>query len=235
VPAPALSAIVLCYRAEESIGRVIEPLYGDLSESGIAFELVLVANYDEGRSDSTPQVVTAFAADRENARTVIEAKQGAMGWDMRKGLEAATGDYLVVIDGDAQNPVQDVLRMYREMERTGTDVMKGRRIARFDGLKRRIVSEVYNGLFMVVFGTRGLWDINGKPKGMTRAAYERLHLSSDDWFIDAEIVLAARREGLEISELPVVFNRNEERASFVRASAILEFLRNMARTRLKRR
>ena len=55
-----------------------------------------------------------------------------------------------------------------------------------------------------------------------------------DWFIDAEIVLAARREGLQISELSVVFNRNEERASFVRASAILEFLRNMARSRLRR-
>jgi glycosyltransferase involved in cell wall biosynthesis len=235
VPAPTLSAIVLCYRAEESIGRVIEPLYDDLAASGVPFELVLVANYDEGRSDSTPEVVTAFAAEREFARTVIEAKQGAMGWDMRKGLEAATGDYLVVIDGDAQNPVEDVLRMYREMERTGTDVMKGRRIARFDGLKRRIVSGVYNSLFLVLFGTRGLWDINGKPKGMTRAAYERLHLTSDDWFIDAEIVIAARRAGLEISELSVVFNRNEERASFVRASAILEFLRNMARSRLKRR
>jgi glycosyltransferase involved in cell wall biosynthesis len=235
VPAPTLSAIVLCYRAEESIGRVIEPLYDDLSASGVPFELVLVANYDEGRSDSTPEVVTAFAAEHEYSRTVIEAKQGAMGWDMRKGLEAATGDYLVVIDGDAQNPVEDVLRMYREMERTGADVMKGRRIARFDGLKRRIVSGVYNSLFLVLFGTRGLWDINGKPKGMTRAAYERLHLTSDDWFIDAEIVIAARRAGLEISELSVVFNRNEERASFVRASAILEFLRNMARSRLKRR
>jgi glycosyltransferase involved in cell wall biosynthesis len=235
VPDTALSAIVLCYRAEESIGRVIEPLYHDLSESEVSFELVLVANFDEGRADTTPEVVRAFAAEHEHARTVIEAKQGAMGWDMRMGLEAATGDYLVVIDGDAQNPVEDVLRMYREMERTGTDVMKGRRIARFDGLKRRIVSGVYNGLFVALFRTRGLWDINGKPKGMTRAAYERLHLTSDDWFIDAEIVLAALREGLEVSELSVVFNRNEERASFVRASAILEFLRNMARSRLKRR
>jgi glycosyltransferase involved in cell wall biosynthesis len=235
VPVPALSAIVLCYRAEESIGRVIEPLYHDLSESEVSFELVLVANFDEGRADTTPEVVRAFAAEHEHTRTVIEAKQGAMGWDMRMGLEAATGDYLVVIDGDAQNPVEDVLRMYREMERTGTDVMKGRRIARFDGLKRRIVSGVYNGLFVALFRTRGLWDINGKPKGMTRAAYERLHLTSDDWFIDAEIVLAALREGLEVSELSVVFNRNEERASFVRASAILEFLRNMARSRLKRR
>jgi glycosyltransferase involved in cell wall biosynthesis len=214
---------------------VVEPLHCDLAESGVAFEVVLVGNYNEGQADRTPEVVRALAGELDRVRTVIMPKQGAMGWDMRTGLDAAAGEYLVVIDGDAQNPVTDVIRMYREMRRTGADVMKGRRIARFDGLYRRFVSNVYNSVFMALFHTRGLWDINGKPKGLTRAAYERIELKSDDWFIDAEIVLAARREGLRVNELPVVFNRNEERASFVRADAILEFLRNMARARLKRR
>jgi hypothetical protein len=36
-------------------------------------------------------------------------------------------------------------------------------------------------------------------------------------------------------EMPVVFNRNEERASLVRAGAIVEFIRNMIRTRLRKR
>ena len=147
-----------------------------------------------------------------------------MGWDMRSGLAAAQGDYLVVIDGDAQNPVEDLVKMYREMKATGADVMKGRRIARFDGPYRRVVSGVFNALFMVVFRTHGLWDINGKPKGMTRRAYEQLQLTSDDWFIDAEIMISARRLGFEVAEMPVVFRRNDERASFVRVSAISEFL-----------
>jgi hypothetical protein len=113
--------------------------------------------------------------------------------------------------------------------------MKGRRIARFDGPYRRVVSAVYNLAFAVLFGTRGIWDVNGKPKGLTRAAYEALDLESDDWFIDAEIVLSARRRGLAVAELPVVFHRNEERDSFVRPTAILEFLKNMARQRFRRR
>jgi glycosyltransferase involved in cell wall biosynthesis len=235
VTPPELSAIVLCYRAEESIEQVIAPLHRQLTESGVTFELVLVANFDEGREDSTPEIVRRFAEQHDAVRAVIRPKQGAMGWDMRSGLEEATGRSLVVIDGDAQNPVEDVLRMYREMRRTGADVVKGRRIARFDGPYRRVVSAVYNGLFVLLFRTRGLWDINGKPKAMTRGAYERIELRSDDWFIDAEIVLAARRAGLTIVELPVTFNRNDQRASFVRPAAILEFLRNMARTRFRRR
>ena len=220
---------MLCYEAREAIHRVIDPLYEQLEAAGIAYELVLVANQWPGRPDPTGGVVEEFARTRDTVLTVIEEKQGAMGWDMRSGLAAASGDYLIVIDGDAQNPVDDVLTMYRRMVATGVDVMKGRRIARFDGPYRRVISAVYNFAFAVLFRTRGVWDVNGKPKGLTRAAYEALDLQSDDWFIDAEIVLSARRQGLAVAELPVIFHRNDERASFVGFSAIVEFIRNMAR------
>ena len=111
--------IVLCYQANEAIHRVIDPLYEQLEASGIAYELLLVANQWSDRPDPTGRVVEAFATDHEDTvRTVIEDKQGAMGWDMRSGLAAAAGDYLVVIDGDAQNPVDDVLKMYRRMRAT---------------------------------------------------------------------------------------------------------------------
>jgi glycosyltransferase involved in cell wall biosynthesis len=235
VPAPELSAIVLCYRAEGSIRRVVDPLHALLEDSGVPYELVLVANYREGSGDTTPAVVEEFARTHPNVRFLANTKHGGMGEDMRAGFAAAQGENIVVIDGDAQNPVEDLLKMHQLMRETGADVMKGRRIARFDGPYRRVVSGGFNALFMVLFGSRGLWDINGKPKGITRRAYERMTLKSDDWFIDAEIVLAARRLGLEVVEMPVVFRRNEERASFVKVSAIWEFLGNMARARLRRR
>jgi glycosyltransferase involved in cell wall biosynthesis len=229
---PVLSAIVLCYRAGESIGIVIDPLYEQLQDDSVPFELVLVANYNEGQDDPTPEIVKAWAAEREHVTVVAAPKQGAMGWDMRSGFAAARGDYLLVIDGDAQNPPEDLAEMYRRMKANRADVMKGRRIARFDGPYRRVVSGGFNMLFMLLFRTRGLWDINGKPKGLTRAAYEQLELTADDWFIDAEIVLEARRKGLRVIEMPVIFRRNDERASFVRVSAIWEFIRNMARARV---
>jgi glycosyltransferase involved in cell wall biosynthesis len=228
---PELSSVVLCYRAGESIHRVIDPLYAQLDASRIPFELVLVANYHVGSGDRTPDIVRAFAEERPEVRVVAREKQGAMGWDMRSGLDAAAGSIVIVMDGDAQNPVEDVLRMYEEMRRGSYDVMKGRRSTRMDGPLRALVSGVYNLLFRLLFRTNGLWDINGKPKGVTRDALSRLELRSDDWFIDAEIVLAARRQGLAIGELPVIFHRNEERDSFVRAGAIWEFVKNMVGAR----
>ncbi len=184
---------MLCYKAGESITTVLEPLVEDLGASGVTWELVLVANYWPGDDDPTPQVVERFAEGRDNVVTVIGEKRGAMGWDMRAGLAAANGAHLVVIDGDAQNPVEDVVRIYRQMQETGVDFIKGRRTTRFDGLYRQLISGGYNLLFRLVFRTGPLWDINGKPKAMTRAAYDGMTLKSDDWFIDAELVLAARR------------------------------------------
>ena len=232
---PELSAVVLCYKAGESIRAVIEPLLRDLEGAGITHELVLVANYWPADDDPTPKIVEEFASGRENVVAVIGEKRGAMGWDMRSGLAAATGDYLVVIDGDAQNPVEDVVRMYRSMKDAGVDFMKGRRIARFDGFYRRLISDGYNLLFRLFFRTAPLWDINGKPKAVTRAGYEQMTLKSDDWFIDAELVLAARRLGLKTAEMPVIFRENEERSSFVKFSAIAEFVVNMVKARLRPR
>ncbi len=57
-------------------------------------------------------------------------------------------------------------------------------------------------------------------------------LRADDWFIDADIVLQAKALGFSICEIPVVFYENTERSSFVRAAAIIEFVRNMTRRRI---
>jgi glycosyltransferase involved in cell wall biosynthesis len=198
----------------------------------VAYELVLVANYWPGEVDSTPELVEKYRG--ANVAIVKREKQGAMGWDMRSGLEAASGDVIVVIDGDGQNPTDDVLKMYRLMRQSGADVMKGLRIARFDGLYRRGISVVFNFMFRAMFDSTGLWDINGKPKAMTRSAYERMDLRSGDWFADAEIILEALRNRMQIGEMPVVFRRNDERASLVRGSAIIEFVGNMVRYRLTR-
>lgn len=230
---PELSAIVLCYRAGESIMRVLGPLEAALQENDLDYELVLVANYWPGQTDSTPAIVKAYAQGRPRVVFVSVPKQGAMGWDMRKGFDAATGEIMIVIDGDSQNPVQDVVRLFKLMRETGADVGKGRRVAREDGLYRRIVSTGYNVAFRVLFFSKGLWDINGKPKGLTREAHQTMTLRSDDWFADAEIVLEADRLGLRVVEMPVVFYRNEERASFVRFAAIWEFVRHMLRYRLR--
>ena len=193
-----------------------------------------MGNYIEGSDDETPQVVKKLAEGSNNIRTVIRPKQGMMGWDMRMGLDAARGTYIGVIDGDGQFPPESIIACLLKCELEELDMAKTYRVIRDDGLYRRLISAVYNGIFRVLFGFK-VRDINSKPKIIRRDKYELLHLESDDWFADAEIIIRARELGLKIGETPVHFKSNDNRGSFVKPKAILEFSSNLLKYRFSPR
>ncbi len=225
---PALSLVVLCYRSGDRARDFVRKTLAILEEGGVEdFELILVGNYVEGTDDPTPEVVRSLAQSDPRIRCRAQPKRGWMGWDMRSGLELARGEVLGVIDGDGQVPVSDVPKLYRLLTQEGYDLTKSFRITRGDGLKRRILSGVYNGLFHVLFPGTLARDVNAKPKLLARSAYEKLDLRSNGWFIDAEIMIQARRHGFRIGELPTGFLGLTGRRSFVRVGAVLEFVWNL--------
>ena len=193
-----------------------------------------MGNYIEGSDDETPEVVSKLAESSPNIRTVIRPKQGMMGWDMRMGLDAARGTYIGVIDGDGQFPPESIVACLLKCELEDLDLTKTYRVIRDDGLYRRLISTVYNGIFRLLFGFK-VRDINSKPKIIRRDKYELLELQSDDWFADAEIIIRARELGLKIGETPVHFSINDNRGSFVKPKAIIEFSSNLLRYRFSPR
>ncbi len=231
--APALSVVILCYRAGEGAREFARQVRAALSGAGIDdHELVLVANYVPGSDDPTPAVAAELAASEPRVVVSAVAKRGMMGWDMKTGLALASGDVLAVIDGDGQVAAGDLVGAYRLIATGAYDLVKAARIERGDGASRRLVSAVYNGVFRLLFPGLPVRDVNAKPKLLTRAAYERLSLASDDWFIDAEIMIQARRLGFRVGEVETVFLPLADRRSFVHVQAILEFLVNLVRYRL---
>jgi glycosyltransferase involved in cell wall biosynthesis len=161
-------------------------------------------------------------------RVLAEPKEGAMGWDMRRGLDACRGKYIGVIDGDGQFPVEAIFSCFAKIKSDDFDLVKTYRVQRQDSFYRRFISTIYNLLFHLFFrGSSKLRDVNSKPKIMRREAYERMTLQSDDWFIDAELILNCVNLNLRIYEIPVEFHSLGARKSFVKPGAIFEFLRHM--------
>lgn len=225
---PELSVVVLCYRTGEYARQFVTQLSDELQASGIDYELVLVGNFLPGSNDKTPQIIKEIARIDSRCRAIAKEKKGMMGWDMRSGLEAATGRHLAVIDGDGQMPTSDIVKVYRMLQVGHYDIVKTFRAQRFDGLYRKTLSSFYNLLFRALFPSASmLRDINSKPKVMTREAYGRMKLISNDWFTDAEIMIEALRNEENIGEVSTIFYENERRSSFVPISAIFEFLRNL--------
>ncbi|MBC8283602.1 MAG: glycosyltransferase family 2 protein [Nitrospinae bacterium] len=231
--APDISVVVLAYRSAGTITGFVDSLVDSLEKENLRWEIVLVGNYFEGRGDQTPEVVRKIAARETRIKVVTEIKKGMMGWDMKTGLQAATGKSLAVIDGDGQMPSGDVIRVYQIMKENGLDLAKTYRAKRNDGSYRKLISVVYNILFKIMFPGINAWDMNSKPKIMTREFYEKINLESNGWFIDAEIMILARRLNAKIGEIETVFHSMDSRPSFVKPLSILEFLGNLFLYRIR--
>jgi len=224
--------VVLAYQSAEGIAGFVEKLAVSLDGYEPEWEIVLVGNYFENQGDRTPEVVQEIADGHERIVAVTRIKEGMMGWDMKTGLETARGETLAVIDGDGQMPFEDVVAVYKKIREEQCDLVKTYRIERDDGTYRKFISKAYNFIFKLLFPGLHSRDINSKPKIITRNAYERMDLKSDGWFIDAEIMIQARRLGLTVREIPTTFRCLEHRSSFIKPQAILEFFANLLWSRV---
>lgn len=228
-----LSVVILCYRSGESIIQFANNTQERIKNLTSSYEIILVGNYFEDSDDNTKEVVEGIAAKDHHFKAVCYPKKGMMGWDMKSGLDRAVGQYICVIDGDGQFPIESLDLCYKEIIKGEYDLVKTYRISRGDGVYRKTISKVYNFLFTLLFPGLNAKDINSKPKIFTKKAYKEFNLTSDDWFIDAEIMIRARRLKLKIKDFPVEFLKLENRQSFVKFGAILEFVKNLIIFRIK--
>lgn len=224
---PEISVVILCYRAGHWIRGFVDKIVELLDSSVPSWEIVLVGNYFENTDDDTPEIVMDIVSKRENIKAVVLPKEGMMGWDARSGLNKAIGRYICLIDGDRQMPAEDIVKVYRKIKEDKLDFVTTYRAVRYDGAARVALSCVYNLLFKVLFPGIKLRDINSKPKILTREAYNKMHLVSNDWFFDAEVVIQTRGLKLKTGEVPTRFYRCPYRKSFVRFDAVIEFIKNL--------
>ncbi|MCK4539819.1 glycosyltransferase family 2 protein [Candidatus Parcubacteria bacterium] len=232
---PELSVVILCYTMEKEIFNFVNKVKADFRNNDINdYELILVANFLKNSNDSTPKYAEQIAQENKNIKCVCKVKKGMMGWDMKSGFKKTGGKFIAVIDGDGQMPIKDLLRVFKKIKTNDFEIVKTYRLTRGDGIWRKIISTVYNLIFNLFFPGLKAKDINSKPKIFTRNFYDKLDLKSNDWFIDAEIMINVRRLKAKIAEIPTEFlGLCGKRKSFVRLPAVFEFIKNLVLFRIK--
>lgn len=231
---PEISIVVLCYRTGELARKASREIINSLESNNIFdYQLILVGNYIAGSDDRTPKIVAELSAGNPRILYSAKPKEGMMGWDMKSGLKLAAGRYVAVIDGDGQMPFEDIAKVYHKIKNSDLDLVKTYRFSRDDGLWRKIISIVFNAAFTLLFPGLKSKDICSKPKIFTSEALKKLNLISDGWFIEAEMMIQARRFRFKMAEIPVVFRQLKGRKSFIGVSAILEFIKNLIIFRIR--
>jgi dolichol-phosphate mannosyltransferase len=121
-----LSAVVPCYREAESIPVMHERLKKVFTELGVDWEIIFV---DSGSPDHTPQVLAELASRDRRVTVVSHTREFGSQSAYSNGMQLATGDAVILLDGDLQDPPELIPQLV-ERWREGYEVVYGERVAR---------------------------------------------------------------------------------------------------------
>ena len=226
---PTLAVAIPLYDEEGNVGAVAADLLAVFRKAGVPLQLILV---DNGSRDGTRWVIERLAAQEpEVVGVYLDRNEGYGGGILaRMARAAADTDVVGYMWGDGQIEGSDVIRVYRRLVAEKADIAKARRVERIDGWRRAFISKCYNTLTLWLFHVTSP-DTNGCPKMFTREAWQRLHPSSADWFIDAEVMIGVANQGMRIAEVDVVGKARHSGQSKVGSGTVVEFCLNLLKTR----
>jgi nucleoside-diphosphate-sugar epimerase/glycosyltransferase involved in cell wall biosynthesis len=121
-----LSAVIACYRDEQAIPYMYERLTNVFKKIGVDYEIIFV-------NDASPDNAAYVLQDLVNRDNHVIAIEHSRNFGSQaaflSGMELSTGDGVVLLDGDLQDPPELIEQFYaRFLE--GYDVTYGRRVAR---------------------------------------------------------------------------------------------------------
>ena len=121
-----LSVVVPCFNEEEVIRDTSRRLVAVLEKAPLNFEIIYV---DDGSADSTPELLRELQESDERIRVVRFSRNFGHQMAITAGLEHASGEAVVVIDADLQDPPEVILE-FVEKWMDGYDVVYGVRADR---------------------------------------------------------------------------------------------------------
>lgn len=147
--------------------------------------------------DNNSTDATAKIAKKAGARVVSEPRKiGGIGYGFahQTGIEKATSDYIVAMDGDDTYPVNRIATIIKKMERDHIDFMSCNRLPlrnkRAISKTRQLGIRILNALVWLCYG----YPIQDILSGMwvaKRSTLLRLQTKSGDWNFSPEVKLNA--------------------------------------------
>ena len=105
---PILSVVAPCFNEEGVLHELYRRISQVLDGAGESWELVLV---NDGSRDRTPQIMRELHAQDPRVKIVDFARNFGHGIAVTAGMDYATGDAVVLIDSDLQDPPELILEM----------------------------------------------------------------------------------------------------------------------------
>ena len=136
-----VSVVIPVFNEEKNLPELMSRLLAVMDGNGEPYELVFV---DDGSRDGSLGVLKQAAAAHPDRVRVLElARNFGQHQAILAAFESVTGDVIVTLDADLQNPPEEIPRLLAKV-REGYDVVGGVRQNRKDTFLRRLASGIVN-------------------------------------------------------------------------------------------
>lgn len=171
-------------------------------------DLELIA-VDDGSKDGSREKLLQLAKTRPALRPFLQPENRGKGAAVRKGIQEAKGDYVVIQDADLEYDPDDIIRMLDEIQRLGSPVLYGSR--RLTGRSPSAQNRFYWGGVLVTYATNLLYltRLTDEPtcyKMWKRELVQGIDLQCDGFEFCPEVTAKVLRRGIKIPEIPISYH-----------------------------
>jgi dolichyl-phosphate beta-glucosyltransferase len=231
-----LSIVVPSYNEEARLPRSIELIERHLAASGISYELILV---DDGSSDGTREIQDAAAQRNPAVRLVALPRNRGKGRALAEGVAVAKGAEILVTDADLSTPIEELDKLRAAVHggagvAIGSRALRGSRVEISQPVYRVLMGKVFNLLVQALL-LPGIWDTQcGFKLFRADVAHEVFAgLTTDGFGYDPEVLYLAKKRGVKIAEVPVVW-RNSAPTKVMPIKSSIDMFKHVVRTRFRR-
>lgn len=114
---PSISILVPCYNVEKYLRECLDSIANQTFKD---FEAICI---NDGSTDSTLSILQEYA-EKDSRFTIIDKPNSGYGASMNKGLDAANGKYLGIVESDDYIEPQMFERLYTEAEADSLDCVR---------------------------------------------------------------------------------------------------------------
>jgi glycosyltransferase involved in cell wall biosynthesis len=197
-----LSVVMPVYNEQATLSSVIERVLS----VGLDIELLCV---DDGSTDGSRQILSALQQQRPEIRVFLQPHNMGKGAALRRGIQEATGDYVIIQDADLEYDPNDYRRLLEPLESGQADVVYG---SRFVGAgPHRVlyfwhsVANFFLTLLSNMITNLNMTDMETCYKVFRREVIQSIPLEEDRFGFEPEVTVKVAKRQLRVYEVGISY------------------------------